>query len=81
MEHGIGGSSNQRSDASDGNSTPNVIPVWQEISILLFKIERLATGAAQAIESGDKAAAASLTAKANEAIREAKAFAERARAQ
>lgn len=58
-----------------------MIPLWQEITILLLKIERLTNGAAQANQAGDKITATRLTAEASEAAKEAIAFAERARAQ
>lgn len=58
-----------------------MIPLWQEITILLLKIERLSTGAEQAIKAGDKVTAARLTRDVMAAINEAKAFAERMRAQ
>lgn len=80
MEQPRNRSEHTGSGSSDGDSSP-LIPLWQEISLLLLKVERLTTAAAQALQAGDEATAVQMTAEAQKVAREAKEFAERARTQ
>lgn len=71
------GAGNSGGNAGNGDSP--VVPPWQQQVILLMRVECLFGAAQKAIEGGDEATAARMTAEAIETIGEARRLAERAR--
>lgn len=64
-------------DARDGD-TASVIPTWQQLTMLLYRIDRLLGAAQTAQEGGDLATATRMNAEAIEAAAEARRLAEKA---
>lgn len=67
-------------DRAGGGNSPPLMPPAHEIILLLLKAERLSSAATQAIEAGDSATAALMTAEMMAALKEARQIAERMRA-
>ncbi len=64
-----------------GYSIPPLVPPWQQQVMLLLRVECLFGAAQKALQAGDEATAARMTAEALETIREARELAETARNQ
>lgn len=64
------------SATSDGDASP-VVPLWQQLTMLLLRVECLAGAAAVSLKSSDSANAARMTAELRDVIQQAKEIAER----